>query len=420
MDIEAKLYNWLDKHYGVENYHPGFDRLIPYIGEIKQSLKDRGVKIITIGGTNGKGETSHVLSDLLLKNGVNHGLWISPHINTIRERISYNGEMIDGEELLNIFNRVQLIAEDSSILPLSYFEFLFVVFLNYVATKPLDCLVLEVGLGGRLDATNFLDADIAAICSIARDHQAYLGKTLSSILAEKLEISRRDKPLVTALELQFCRRQVESFSIERHLPHLDLFSSGVIDSSDNFSFRNIMLAKTLFEIYQSGDYSLDKFNPVKLDRTVRYFSMRGRLERIDFHSLQLYFTGSHNVDGIRKLIHFMDSSIGDFLGANSFDYLLLSLTNRPKSDVESILKIIAGASKYFKKIYLTQFEAPKAMKWDRVWLSDFIDKFKLPFFFADDWQDFLKEKRVESATMLVTGSNYLIGDIQNHLISEGD
>jgi len=150
-------------------------------------------KIVTVAGTNGKGSCVIFLESILLAAGYKVGAYLSPHLLRYNERIRVNGEAVEDEFLRAAFTVVQ-VAQDN--ITLSYFEFSTLVALRIFKQMELDVLLLEVGLGGRLDAVNILDADIAVISTISFDHTMQLGDSREAIGAEKAGIMRKFKPIV--------------------------------------------------------------------------------------------------------------------------------------------------------------------------------------------------------------------------------
>ena len=154
-------------------------------------------KIITVAGTNGKGSTVSFLESILCKNNLKVGTFTSPHILKYNERIKINGKDIDDESLLNVF---ELIDEKRGNTTLTYFEFATLSAFYLFSKADLDVAVLEVGLGGRLDATNIIDSDISIITSIGIDHTEFLGDTIDSIALEKAGVMRSFKKCIFAQE----------------------------------------------------------------------------------------------------------------------------------------------------------------------------------------------------------------------------
>jgi dihydrofolate synthase/folylpolyglutamate synthase len=151
--------------------------------------------IITVGGTNGKGSTCALLEAMLLCAGYRTGCYTSPHLLRYNERVRIGGEPVDDTRLVEAFERVEAARQDTS---LTYFEFGTLAAAWLFQAAALDALVLEVGLGGRLDAVNAFDADCAVITSIGLDHMEFLGDTREEIAYEKAGIFRPGRPAVVA------------------------------------------------------------------------------------------------------------------------------------------------------------------------------------------------------------------------------
>src|ERR1017187_3394190 len=157
---------------------------------------------VLIAGTNGKGSTASTLSSILRAAGLKTALYSSPHLVSINERIRVNREAIADVEFSVIYDRVERTAQqllDSGKLPWhpSFFEMLTVMAFEYFASVGVEIAVLEVGMGGRLDATNVVDPLISVIADIALDHQKYLGDTIGEIAREKAGIIRENGVVVT-------------------------------------------------------------------------------------------------------------------------------------------------------------------------------------------------------------------------------
>lgn len=149
--------------------------------------------VITVGGTNGKGSTVVHLDTFLRTAGVTTGMFTSPHFIRYNERIQVGGVEVTDEELVAAFDRIEQARGTTT---LTFFEFNVLATLVIFADRAVDVAILEVGLGGRLDAANLVDADVAIVCSIGFDHRDYLGDTLELIGAEKAGIFRSGRPAV--------------------------------------------------------------------------------------------------------------------------------------------------------------------------------------------------------------------------------
>lgn len=184
-----------------ERLHPktidmGLERVHTVAGRLQLRFD---CPVITVAGTNGKGSTCAMLEAILLQAGYRTGVYTSPHLVHFEERCRVRGESVDASELLAHFEAVELARTgfDSEI-SLSYFEFTTLAILRCLQQQGLDVVVLEVGLGGRLDAVNIIDTDCAIITSIDIDHTELLGSTREAIGFEKAGILRAGKPAVVS------------------------------------------------------------------------------------------------------------------------------------------------------------------------------------------------------------------------------
>ena len=158
-----------------------------------------GCPVITVAGTNGKGSTCAMLESILRQAGYRTGVFTSPHLVRFEERLRLLGETVEAAELVAAFERVEKArAFNEGEISLTYFEFSTLAILDVMARSNLDVAILEVGLGGRLDAVNIIDADCAVITSIDLDHMELLGNTREAIGFEKAGIMRAGRPVVVS------------------------------------------------------------------------------------------------------------------------------------------------------------------------------------------------------------------------------
>ncbi|WP_157045756.1 bifunctional folylpolyglutamate synthase/dihydrofolate synthase [Polaromonas sp. JS666] len=155
--------------------------------------------VITVAGTNGKGSTCAMLEAILLEAGYRTGVYTSPHLVHFEERCRVRGDIVNATDLVANFARVEAArVQNGDEISLTYFEFTTLAILQLLADAKLDVVILEVGLGGRLDAVNILDTDCAVITSIDLDHMEFLGNDRESIGREKAGIMRAGKPVVVS------------------------------------------------------------------------------------------------------------------------------------------------------------------------------------------------------------------------------
>lgn len=187
------LEDWLS---WLEGQHPkAIDLGLERVGIVADRLGVRalGCPVITVGGTNGKGSTVATLVSIYRAAGLKVGAYTSPHLLRFNERIAIDGRPVDDAALIAAFEKVRAAQAEVS---LTYFEFTTLAAFLILRDATLDVAVLEVGLGGRLDAVNLVDAEVAVVTSIGLDHTEYLGDSREQIAVEKAGIFRRGRPAV--------------------------------------------------------------------------------------------------------------------------------------------------------------------------------------------------------------------------------
>ena len=191
----VELEAWLER---LETLHPKkIDLGLERVGRVldRLSLRTPPYRTIAIGGTNGKGSCVALLESLYLAGGYRVGAFTSPHLWRFNERIRVDGIEADSATIVSLFEQIEQARGEIS---LSYFEFSTAAALLHFARCGVDVALLEVGLGGRLDAVNAMDADASLIASIDLDHQEWLGTTREAIGYEKAGIMRPGRPAVIA------------------------------------------------------------------------------------------------------------------------------------------------------------------------------------------------------------------------------
>jgi len=192
----VRLEDWLEWQ---QSLHPsaielGLDRVARVLG--RTGWRSPGAPVITVGGTNGKGSCVALLEAMLIAGGYKVGAFTSPHLVDYRERIRLGQRQVSSASLVAAFERIADALGDDS---LTFFEFNTLAALLVFETWRPDVMLLEVGLGGRLDAVNVVDPDVAVVVSVALDHMEWLGTDLESIGREKAGIFRRGRPAICGM-----------------------------------------------------------------------------------------------------------------------------------------------------------------------------------------------------------------------------
>lgn len=399
--------------FGHEVFTPGLDRTRPLYSFYKQWIIENKIPIVTFAGTNGKGETAYSFEWLLHMEAYSSALWTSPHIETITERFSFDQKLIEFDEL-NFVCEESFLEIEKLTFKVSFYEFLFLIFLKLsfrhyqslsTSQREKFVLLLEVGLGGRLDAVNHFDANIVCLTSISRDHSEILGNTYREILNEKCGVFRNGVILISALELQYLRNELSGIlSRFTGIMHEDLFHVQRLKSNSDFSKRNRLLAYRSFELLLERFYAIKPVNSLTFYEEI-WPNFKGRSEVFYQNDKKIIFIGAHNVDGMRKLIdRYQQKSKQSFLFLSSF-------SKRDSREVEQMLSMLNHLG---GKVVVTAFEHPKAF--DVEALKAIVQKFH-QVTFKNSWKDFLKEFNEQNKVneITITGSYYFIGEVQRFL-----
>lgn len=176
-------------------------KTVPSVVNMKQYLSylnhpEKSYQIIHVAGTNGKGSTCSYLESILRRQGLKMGLFTSPHLVDMRERMQINRELVDKELFLEVYNTVKQVQKESGFPPLTFFELILVMALLIFEKEQVDYAIIEAGMGGKSDATNALSPVLSIITAVGMDHMQYLGSTLEEIAKEKAGIMKPDVPCV--------------------------------------------------------------------------------------------------------------------------------------------------------------------------------------------------------------------------------
>jgi len=197
------LPDWLER---ITHQHPkaidlGLERVLAVAGAMGFQITPEGIQLpcvtVIVGGTNGKGSTCALIESIALQSGFRVATYTSPHLIHFNERLRLNGEMVADAPLLSSFERVES-ARIQAQQSLTYFEFTTLAIIDCIQQDPVDLAVLEIGLGGRLDAVNAVAPDCSILVSVDLDHQQFLGDTREKIGWEKAHIARAGRPFICA------------------------------------------------------------------------------------------------------------------------------------------------------------------------------------------------------------------------------
>ena len=224
-DLEARYQESLDFLYSFIDYslkrnfrnaaeNFNLDRMRHFMSLMGDPQKDYG--IIHVAGTKGKGSVSSMCASILKAQGYRTGLYTSPHMVDFTERIRINGEEIGHEDLVSLVSELRSVTE--AVPQITTFELTTALAFLYFSRQKVDYAVFEVGLGGRLDATNIVDPILSVITSISYDHTKILGDTLSEIAGEKGGIIKPSRPVVVAPQKEEARLKLEQIAAERGAP----------------------------------------------------------------------------------------------------------------------------------------------------------------------------------------------------------
>ena len=285
---------------------------------------ERNWKLIHIAGTNGKGSLSHILSHILFSGGLNIGLYTSPHIRKINERIMFNNEPIDDEMLIQLGNRFKDLIQDISWAP-SFFDVMTSLAILYFMEKRCDYIILEVGLGGRLDSTNFSDDwefKLAMINTIALDHIEQLGGTVEEIAKEKMGIVYLGNQLIFGEQEKYIYPLLENLAIAKGVKYFKYSKDFVIDHIEiledgiGLNYRGLDIKKplriesSLLSVEQSVNIGMAllalevlkiSFEGSWINQILRGYILPGRFQRYQDFSPIIILDGGHNPDAMGRL-----------------------------------------------------------------------------------------------------------------------
>ncbi|UDB48577.1 bifunctional folylpolyglutamate synthase/dihydrofolate synthase [Bacillus safensis] len=410
---------------------PGLERmkwLMNRLGNPEQSIK-----AVHVAGTNGKGSTIAFTRSVLQGAGYSVGTFTSPFILTFNERISVNGAPIEDEEWLSLVNEIKPLVDELDQTELgaaTEFEIITACAFAYFAhVHQVDFVLLETGLGGRLDSTNIAVPILTAITSIGHDHMAILGDTLEQIAAEKAGIIKEGIPMITAVHQPEALAVIQNTAKEKNAECISLQDTCSFDeqqpteTSERFTLRtskrqypqletgligthqrqNASLAVLLIEwLEQEGYISVTE---EQIYEGIRQAVWAGRFEKVKDHP-PVYLDGAHNEEGIDRLIE----TVQAHFSSKQVHICFSALKDKPYKQMIQKLEAVSSS------IHFVSFDFPRAESAEKLYVCSQLDAKS----YDDDPRtvlEFIQKKSDDpSAVILVTGSLYFISDIRNRMI----
>ena len=399
---------------------PGLDRISDLLHRLGDPQDD--LDIIHVAGTNGKGSTCTFLSSVLKASGKKTGLYISPFVTRFNERIQVDGEPISDEALARYTERVKMAVDlmDCEDCPITEFEFITAVAFLYFKEVGCDAVVLEVGLGGRLDATNVIKHPKASVIArIALDHTAILGDTEGEIAFEKCGIIKQGCPVVTTADnsdeaLTVIRKISAERQCELKISRRDeteILSSDIFGSS--FSWQG-----EEFEIRLAGEHQVsnainavcavrEAYPDITLENIkcgLKNATFVARCEVISSEPLVI-LDGSHNPNGT--------GALADLLKKTDINDAVAIVGFMADKDVADAVNLLKG---HFKKMVAVEVKSnPRSMKAED--LREICRQICDDVLVADNYEEAIRLLLGEEKTV-VFGSLYLAGDIRPLLIKQ--
>lgn len=412
---------------GESAYKANLDNTLQFcqhLGNPQQQFKS-----IHIGGTNGKGSTSHMLAAILQTAGYKTGLYTSPHLRDFRERIRINGEMISEKEVVAFVQENK--TEIERIQP-SFFEATVAMAFQHFAQKQVDIAVIEVGLGGRLDSTNIITPELSVITNIGYDHMHILGNTLPEIAGEKAGIIKPGIPVVigqkqeevadvfinkareTNSEIIFASDKWdlkadlnEAKNGKRDFLHVHIAGQGAfnfnalkLDLSGIYQLKNLAtVLSAVKELKKNGFVILDEHIQTALQQVKSLTGLMGRWQTLSLSPLVIADTG-HNEDGIREVLK--------NIAAQPHQNLHMVIGMVKDKDISKVLQLLPKTGTY----YFCQPDIPRAKPLNE--LEEEAKRYGLSGSAYPSVKEALEAAKKQAATddlIFVGGSTFVVAEV---------
>ncbi|WKS96085.1 bifunctional folylpolyglutamate synthase/dihydrofolate synthase [Riemerella columbina] len=335
---------------GKKAYKPGLEnikKLCDFFGNPQE-----GIPMVHIGGTNGKGSTSNMLASVLQEAGYRVGLYNSPHLVNFTERIKINGVEADPAFVLDFIERLKHLP--SEIKP-SFFEFTTVMAFEYFKRQQVDIAMIEVGLGGRLDATNIIQPVLTALTNVALDHQDILGETIEAIAVEKAGIIKPHIPIISGEEQADIKTIFKTKAEALQAPFIDATQIDTIhfssDLQGDYQRKNIkVVLAAVAELKRQGFTISEEHIARGLSHVQRNTGFLGRWFQFSDAPLTICDTG-HNQAGLEAVLVQLSRY-------EENKHIVLGFVKDKK--IESIIAFLPqSADYYFVKPQIERGQSPK-------------------------------------------------------------
>jgi len=377
---------------GLKAYKPGIDNIRFFVEQLNLNLSE--IKFIHVGGTNGKGSTCAYLSSIIQESGYKVGLFTSPHFFDFRERIKVNNKKIEEDFIIKfIQENIELIEE----LNLSFFELSFGMSLYYFFEQKVDYAVIEVGLGGRLDATNIINPLLSVITNISYDHTEILGNTLEKIAYEKAGIIKKNTKIIIGerdkkTQNIFIQKAEENFSdVIFASDYKTDFENSEIEYQNKNIRTAVQVSKNLND--QNINATSIKRGIMNLDSNTDFY---GRWTIINYNP-KVIFDSAHNESGF--------SYLSQQLKKLNYDRLFIILSFVKGKDVKKLITLLPKKS----LIYFTSSNTERSMNYEEITqcVKENINFDKNPM---KVYKEVLKQSSSKDL-IIITGSNYIAKEI---------
>ena len=384
---------------------------------------EKNFKVIHVAGTNGKGSVCKFLSEILKKNGYSISVYTSPHLRKYNERFEANGRYITDEEFKfyknKVKNAIEILQKKGFEAPTLFDELTAIAYL-FFKEQNTDFVILETGLGGRLDSTNTIKKPIATIITeIGIDHIKELGSSIESITKEKAGIIKTGVPIITGVTNKKAREIIIEKAKEKKALFIDAlpYQSDIpkLEMQGKHQIRNASVAMMAID-------TLDKNGHIKIDRNLALEAIRGAKKSGRYELLSknpdLIIDAGHNLSGIEAVIKTFDLYNSNFKNTKSGLTLIIGFMQ--DKQYEEMTDLIQRSFKSYNPIYIiTKPESERGMDPDII-KEILMSKGERNVHSIENNEDaYNMAKKLKKNITLSFGSIYLIGNIKTYFIKKG-